>query len=341
MKRAFFRAGVALALATGLVAGPVQAEKQVLKMAHWTGPAHHMVQTLAAWGDLIAKESGGNLVLEVDKAPLAKPPGQYDLVKNGIRDLAWPVAAYTKGRFDLMQVGELPFICPNATVCSQALTTWYTRHGFDKKEFEDGKTIFLLGYNHGPGTIHSTVPLNTLEQIKGVKMRAGGAGVPIAKALGMSVVAMSATQVHEALQRKTVDGVLFPWEAVESFRLTELVKHHLEVPGGLYASTFFHPLNAKTYNELSESNKAALMRASGVAGAKLMGQYWDEADKAARNNAQERGNAISTLSDAERKRWLPLLDFVRKQWVDMADGKGLDGEMLLADFQAEVKAFSQ
>ena len=341
MRSSFARAGAVFGAVMMFTAGPALAEKQVLKMAHWTGPAHHMVQTLAAWGDLIAKESSGDLVLEVDKAPLAKPPGQYDLVRNGVRDLAWPVPAYTKGRFELMQVGELPFICPSATTCSQALTSWYTKHGFDKTEFSDGKTKFLVGYNHGPGTIHSTVELSSLEQIKGVKMRAGGAGVPIAKALGMAVVAMSATQVHEALQRGTVDGVLFPWEAVESFRLTELVKHHLEVPGGLYASTFFHPINSKAFNELSESNQAALLRASGMAGAKLLGEHWDAADKSARDKAMKRGNSIQTLSDAERQRWLPLLDFVRKQWVDMADGKGLNGEMLLADFKAEVKAFSQ
>ena len=29
----------------------------------------------------------GNLTIEVDKAPLAKPNGQYDLVKNGVRDM--------------------------------------------------------------------------------------------------------------------------------------------------------------------------------------------------------------------------------------------------------------
>lgn len=337
--------GIRLAALAGLAAAwfaaPALAQKQTIKMAHWTGPAHHMVQTLAAWGELIAKESGGNLVLEVDKAPLAKPPGQYDLVKNGIRDLAWPVPAYTKGRFELMQVGELPFICPNATACAQATTSWYIRHGFDEKEFEDGRTKFLLAYNHGPGTVHSTVELTNLEQIKGVKMRAGGAGVPIAKALGMSVVAMSATEVHEALQRGTVDGVLFPWEAVESFRLTELVKNHLEIPGGMYSATFFHPINTKAFESLTEANKAALLRASGVAGARLMGEHWDAADKAARAKAVERGNTIHTLSAEERKRWLPLLDFVRKEWVDMADAKGLNGEMLLADFRAEVEKFSK
>ena len=60
-----------------------------------------MVQTQEAWAKTIFDASGGNLVIEVDKAPLAKPDGQYDIVKNGVRDLAWHVPGYTAGRFDL------------------------------------------------------------------------------------------------------------------------------------------------------------------------------------------------------------------------------------------------
>ena len=258
-----------------------------------------------------------------------------------MRDLAWPVGAYTKGRFDLLEVGALPFLCPTATVCSQAVTAWYARHGFEEREFGDGTTKWLMSFGHGPGMVHSSIELTNLEQIKGVKIRAGGSGVPIAKALGMSVVAMSATQAYEALQRGTVDGVLFPWEAVESFRLTELVKHHLEIPGGMYSAAFFIPVNMKAFEGLTEANRAALLRASGVAGAKLLGEHWDAADAAARAKAVARGNTIQTLSEAERQRWLPLLDFVRKEWVETIDGKGLNGEMLLADFVAEVEKFSK
>ena len=326
-------AGALLAFA----AAPASAQKQTIKFAQWTGPAHHMAKTLVDWSDLVRKESKGNLIVEIDKAPLAKPPGQYDLVKNGIRDMAWPVASYTRGRFDLMLVGELPWLCPNATICSQALTRWYKKHGFDKMEFNDGKTTWLFSNNHGPGTIHTTVDVQTLDDIKGIKMRAGGSGVPIAKSLGMSVVAMSATEVHEALQRKTVDGVLFPWEAMNSFRLSDMVCCHLEIPGGLYTGTFFYPINNKTYDGLSASNRAALLRASGVVGAKLLGEHWDAADKVARDDAIKLGQKIHTLSDKEKTRWEPLLDFVRKDWVDMANKKGLDGNALVEDFKAMVK----
>jgi TRAP-type C4-dicarboxylate transport system substrate-binding protein len=272
----------------------------------------------------------------VDKAPLAKPDGQYDLVKNGVRDMVWHVSAYTSGRFEMFQVAELPFICPNATVCSPALWKWYAKHNLAAKEFTDTK--LLAAFMHGPGLLHSKKVVKTLEEIKDVKVRVGGAGVPIAKALGMSVVAMPATAAHEALQRGTVEGVLFPWEAMASFRLTELVNAHLEIPGGMYTAAFMIVINPKSFERLTPANQAALMKASGVAGSTLFGKAWDAADAAAKAEAVKLKHTINTLAPAELDRWREKLKFVTDEWLKKAKDRGLDGQMLLDDFKATVKA---
>jgi TRAP-type C4-dicarboxylate transport system substrate-binding protein len=324
-------AGTMLALG----AAPAAAQKQTLRMAYWAGPSHQMVQTLADWVKTIEAASGGNLTVEVDKAALAKPDGQYDLVKNGVRDMVWHVPAYTSGRFEMFQVAELPFLCPNATICSKALWRWYAKHDLAKKEFTDTK--LLTAFMHGPGGIHTVKPASTLEEIKDVKIRAGGAGVPIAKALGMSVVAMPATAAHEALQRGTVEGVLFPWEAMDSFRLNELVKAHLEIPGGMYVATFFININPKAFDNLTPGNQAALMKASSEAGSILFGKAWDAADDRAREHAKKLGHTIQTLAPAELERWRPKLQFVTDDWLKKAKERGYDGQKLLDDFKAQVK----
>ena len=336
------RKTTSLLLAAGAVLAfgtmPAAAQKQTLRMAYWAGPSHQMVQAQQAWIKTIEDASGGNLTVELDKAPLAKPEGQYDLIKNGVRDMVWHVPAYTPGRFNMLQVGELPFLCPNATTCSPVLWKWYAKHALADKEFTDTKLLNI--FMHGPAAVHTLTSVKTLEELKGVKIRAGGAGVPIAKALGMSVVAMPATEAHEALQRKTVDGVLFPWEAMDSFRLTEMVKAHLEVPGGFYASTFVIIANPNALGKLSDANRAALMKASGEAGSALFGKAWDAADEKSRNSAKQRGNLIQTLAPAELARWRPLLQFVTDEWLKKAQERGLDGPKMLDDLQAMIKASS-
>lgn len=316
-------------------AAPASAQKQTLKMAYWAGPSHHMVKTLESWIKTIEQASGGNLTVEVDKAPLAKPDGQYDLVKNGVRDMVWHVPAYTSGRFEMFQVAEVPFLCPSASVCAPALWKWYAKHNLAAKEFTDTK--LLVAFMHGPGGIHTKKVVRTLEEIKDIKVRAGGAGVPIAKSLGMSVVALPATAAHEALQRGTVEGVLFPWEAMPSFRLTELVNAHLEIPGGMYTATFIININPKSFDRLSPANQAALMKASGEAGSALFGKAWDAADEAARAEAKKLNHTITTLAPAELERWRPKLQFVTDEWLKKAKERGYDGQKLLDDFKAMVK----
>ena len=142
---------------------------------------------------------------------------------------------------------------------------------------------------------------------------------------------------HEALQRGTVEGVLFPWEAMESFRLNELVKAHLEIPGGMYVATFFININPKAFDNLTPGNQAALMKASSEAGSILFGKAWDAADDRARDHAKKLGHTIQTLAPAELERWRPKLQFVTDDWLKKAKERGYDGQKLLDDFKAMVK----
>jgi TRAP-type C4-dicarboxylate transport system substrate-binding protein len=329
---------LAVGVLVAFAGGQASAQKQTLKMAYWAGPSHHMVQTQEAWAKTVLEASGGNLTIEVDKAPLAKPDGQYDIVKNGVRDLAWHVPGYTAGRFDLFQAAELPFLCPSSTVCSSVLWKWYAKHGLAAKEFTDATLV--TAFTTGPFHIHLAKPARTLEEIRALKIRVAGASVPVAKALAWSVAVLPATEAYESLQRGVVDGTVFPWEAVNSFRLNELVKFHLEIPGGLLTSTFMIVGNTKAIDKLTPGNKAALLKASGEAGSALFGKYWDAADERGRADAKQRNHTIETIAPAELDKWRPLLQAATDEWLRKAKEKGEDGQKLLDDLKQMIKAAS-
>lgn len=320
----------AAVLATVLFAGAASAQKVTLKMAHWVPPVHHLTVTYAKWAETIMKASGGTLDVKVDKSPLAKPPGAYDLAKNGVRDLAWGVAGYTPGRMPMIRGIEVPFATTNSESGSPALYTWYTRNGLGKNEFNDTKLI--TAFIHGPGVLHSKKSITTLEDLKGVKIRVGGGGVPIAKSLGGVPVAMSATKAHESLQRGTTTATLFPWEAIRGFRLIKLVNHHLEVPGGFYTTAFWVTMSSKTWNKLSGAHKTAIMKAGGAAGAKFIGRFWDHHDKSVKALVKKAGgHTVQTLGASELKRWSAKLGGMRNDWIKKADAKGHNGKALLAE----------
>lgn len=335
-KTATLLAAAAAALALAFTAGPAAAQKQTLRMAYWAGPSHQMVQTQEAWIKTVEQASGGNLTIEVDKAALAKPEGQYDLVKNGVRDLVWAVPSYTPGRFDVYQAAELPLLCPGPAACSPALWKWYGKHAEKTKEFAD--TVLLNTFVGGPFAIHTVKPARTLDELKPLKIRATGPSLAAAKALGLNAVTLTAPEAYEAVQRGTIDGTLFPWEAMPSFRLNELLKAHLEVPGGLGAPSFVIVANRKAIDNLTPANREALLKASGEAGSALFGKAWEAADERGRQDAKEKGQTINVLDQAELAKWRPMLETVTQEWIKKADQKGFDGRKLLEELQATIKA---
>jgi TRAP-type transport system periplasmic protein len=326
---------IATCIALVLGALPAGAQKQTLRMAYWTGPSHQMVQTLAAWIKSIEEASGGNLTVELDKAALGKMEAQYDLIRNGVRDMVWAVPGYTVGRFELLQAAELPLLCPNPTACSPALWKWYTENGLAQKEFTDTKLITT--FVGGPFLIHTVKPVKTLDEVRTLKIRASGPSLPGAKALGLNPIPIPPTEVYEAIQKGTVDGAEFPWEAMTSFRINELVKAHIEVPGGLGAPAFVIIANSKSFENLTPANKAALMKAGGEAGAALIGKAWTDADERGRADAKQKGQAIEVLAPPELEKWRQRLTPVTDEWIAKADKKGLDGRKLLDDFRAIIK----
>lgn len=324
-------AGGAL-VAAGLSAAHAQTQR--LRMANWLPPKHHVTVALQNWTKLVEKESGGTLKIRILKSPLAKPPGQYDLVKNNIADIAWGVAGYTPGIFPLLRAWELPFVSPNSEKGSVAAWNWYSRNGLLKREWKDAHLVLL--WVHGPGHLHTKTKVMKIEDLKGMKLRVGGGGVAMADKLGGVPVAMSATKAHESLLRGTTSGTLFPWEAIKGFRLVKLVKYHLEFPGGLYATPFWMAMSKKAWNGLSAKHKAVITKLGGEWGSRYMGQNWDKADAAGRALAKKNGNIFNTIDANEYKRWKARVQFMDKEWVERANKKGLDGTKLLMELRKSV-----
>ena len=57
-------------------------------------------------------------------------------------------------------------------------------------------TTLLTTFTTGPFLVHTTKVARTLDEIRALKLRVAGASVPIAKALGMSVAVLPATDAY-------------------------------------------------------------------------------------------------------------------------------------------------
>jgi len=316
--------------------GGAFAQTKTLRMATWLPPMHSLIKTLDRWGQEVSKASGGSLKVEIMKAPLAKPPGQYDLVKKNVTDLAWSVAAWSPKRFHLFRGIDMPFLFSSAEVGSAGLWDWYSKNKFADKEFTDSKLVGA--YVNPPHLYHSRKKLTVLNDLKGQKIRAGGYGIGILKKLGAAPLFLNPPSTTQALQKGTIDGTQFPWEALKGFRLVKYSKYHLVIPNGLYTNAWWLSMSKKSWGSLTSTQKNAI-NAVGLSGSRLIGKGWDESEAAGKNAAIKAGNTITVLSDADTARLRKIVSFVEDGWVAKTNKMGLDGKALLADLRGTISKY--
>jgi len=128
----------------------------------------------------------------------------------------------------------------------------------------------------GPGTLHSTNKLiGTPEDMRGMRIRRPSAVAgDIIESMGASPVGLPANDIYTSLQRGVVDGLSFPWEAMETFKLNELTKYHTNMP--FYSSALMVTMNKDKYEGLPEDLKQVIDDNSGMALSKKVGAMWDK-----------------------------------------------------------------
>ena len=324
----------ALMAAALIGSGTVQA--QSIKLETYAGPKHSMNTTAwPAWVKWVGEESGGKLNVRTTYPPI-NPRDLLDRVRKGIADVAWITHGYTTGRFVFTDMVELPGLNGSAEQMSRAYWRVYTKRLLG---FNEHKGVELLGlFTHGPGMLHTRIPVESISKIKGLKVRTGGGTqAAIAKQLGIVTVSAPATKAHEILSRGVADGIFFSIETIWSFRLGDAVKFHYAYPGGLYTASFAAIINKRTFDKLSKADQAALRRASGERMSAMFGSVWDGADQAAVKGLGGAGNTVATFDAKTAAEIRSRLSGLDAAWIDRAKKAGLaDPAAVLKELRDEV-----
>lgn len=103
-------------------------------------------------------------------------------------------------------------------------------------------------------------PINSVEDLKGKKIRAVGMEAKIAKALGASPISIAGAEQYTALQRGTVDGTDYPWYTLEDYRFYEVIKY-VSVPALHTPGIVEILISERAWNRLSKEEKWSVERA--------------------------------------------------------------------------------
>jgi TRAP-type C4-dicarboxylate transport system substrate-binding protein len=339
-----------IALGTAALAAPAllrQAHSQqpvvVLKLHHFLSPvAYAHTRFLTPWAKSVEKDSGGRI--RIDLFPSMQLGGTasqlYDQAVNGTADIVWTLPGMTPGRFPRIEVFELPFVAnQRALANTRAVQQLYETRLRD--EFREVQPICL--WAHDRGVLHTNKPINRLEDMKGLKLRAPTRLANEAlKALGANGISLPVPQIPDALAQKVIDGCLVPWEVVPAIKLQERVKFHTEIAGSptLYTATFILAMNKARYDALPPDLKKVIDRHSGQSAAQLAARMWDDLAPVVEDTVRKQGNTIKELDRPEIDRWVKATQPVVDAWVKESKQRKFDGGALLAEAKALLAKFA-
>lgn len=321
----------AIAAAVAAAAFPSLAqETKTVRVGSWL-PAHHLIVAgiLEPWAAAIEEETGGSLKFEIMTSPLGPPPAQFDLLLDQAFDVGYGVSGHNAGRFTMTQVMDLPFMSPDPWAGSAASWLTYQKFGADYGE-HDGAHVVGLFTHSNPNINMAKGRIDTLSDLEGKTIRVGGNVTGrIMSELGASPVQLPPTEAQTAMSRGVADGITFPSESIDFFGITPVISSITRVPGGLYTDTFWVAFNQESWDNLSDEERAAVEKHSGMAIAMLSGFAWTNGDKYGEERLNEKGVEFVTLPEADVAAAREKLKPLEAEWLAQASDKGYDGAAII------------
>ena len=336
MKKQFITALSIISLVWTLSAGVVEAATS-LTYSIFFPPSHGQAKAGEAWAKEIEKRTQGQVKITILAGGSLTPADQvYDGVLKGISDLGMSCFAYTRGRFPVMEVLDLPIGYPNGRVAT-AVANEYFRI-FNPQELKGVKVLYL--HAHGPGLLHTTRPVATLDQLKGMKIRSTGLSAKVVSSLGAVPVAMPQGSTYESLQKGVVEGTFGPIEVLKGWKQAEVIKSTTDCPEIGYTTAMFVVMNLKKWNALPKHIQKVFEDVSGQ-WIDVHGKAWDDLDQEGRRYTLSLGNKIIPLSKQEGARWKKAVRPMLNEYIKTTTAKGLPGQKAVTETERLIKKYAK
>ena len=254
---------------------PAEAEKIEWKLIYFA-PAGDFYQRMAVdYCDRVREMSNGRLDITPYPGGAIVPAGEMlDAVSNGTVEMGAILSAYFSG---VMPVSNLVYGFP-ATYRSYADKVIHHQFfGFDEIQAEallDQGGVIHVGTDSVDGgyTLISKKKIETVEDFKGMKIRATGAVGLVFEELGASVVFMAGSELYTALATGVIDAVVYggPQTELDQMKFGEVCDYMI-MPELLTAHGHnSYIVNPEAYATLPDDLKAMLKNVNDV----KMGDYY-------------------------------------------------------------------
>ncbi len=235
MMRRFVRVGAVCAILSVALVASGQARELIY--GSWLG-ANNSTNTkdLEPYFAKIKEATNGEIEWKlVGGAQLANGPGTPDAVKDGLMDAGLVMAPYVPKMLPATNMIFSQSLIGDDFLASIGAMNEVLMLGCEecKKEFHDNNAVGFGGYGVTPYEFLCRGHPQTIDDLKGKKIRGSGGGVNIIELVGGTPVAMPPNDATTALERGALDCVLGGVQWLRSFGYMDVVDTVIEAPMGM------------------------------------------------------------------------------------------------------------
>lgn len=326
-----------LAVAMVLLADSVAAQ-QKLTMFYPSVLRPNTEGIMKDWAGKVEAQSKGTVVIDVKgNSPLAHFGNIVTRVETDVIQIGIALTSIFPGKFDLTNVVSLPFTInlDDDDQASAAVWRLYETGALDP-EYQTLVPIFM-GVSKQSG-FHFTKAPPSLDNLSGLKIRIfNNLQLDMVKSLGMSAVSMPPRDLYQAVQRGTVDGTITSWTTFPFYKLSEILKYHVELPlGGSVLMAF---MARKKLDALPPAARDAILANANEAFSRRYGKVLGEDAATGKEMSSGPDHTTVQLTAEKTTEWRQKFGLAMiEKWKKM---RAPHGEKVLAAFKkiyADVRA---
>lgn len=262
---------------------------------------------------------------------LAPAKQLLDVLNRGLAEISFIMPHYTPDQTPLLTIQTLPTIYEDGSISGMAIRDLINENGAVNRELRQWNARYLTSIplpQYMPLTRH---PVTSLEDLKGVQIRALGAHVPMIQQLGGVPVRITTHEVMGALQQKILDGILAPPIIIADFGFHRELKNYWLAPFGNVCS--FLAISQKTWNRLPADMQRIFDEVSMEHAPAYHRIVLVEGQEAALAKMRAQGAVVREAPMEAKARIAKLAEPVWENWIREMENRGLPGQQVAETYR--------
>jgi len=236
----------------------VFAEKVNWRLVTHAMPGTEQQRIAEVFAETVKTLSGGNFVITAYPAGVLFPVFEtFDNIANGLVNAGMVYSAYWPGKDPLFNFTTQPG-SPLSTYAEGAYLVEKIEPWFEKL-YAKHRLTYLGHAMVSPlyEQLMAVVPIDSIDKLKGLRIRASGIGGQYYRELGATTVSLSAPDIYTALQTRSIEAAEWTfWDENMRMGFHEVVTHVID-PALQNGTCEYFPLvvNPRNWNALSQEYK--------------------------------------------------------------------------------------